>query len=177
MTDTVVRPAPPADAPGIATVHVASWRAAYPGIVSQAFLDGLSVERRATFWTGVLANPGESITWVAERDGAIVGFLGFAPPGDEDRAALPDGTLDLTTIYLDPAVWRRGIGRRLLERATDDLASRGVPHLMLWVFEANAPARRFYESAGWRADGATQDLAIGDQAIPIVRYQVALEPG
>ena len=36
-----IRPAVLQDAPSIAHVHVASWRATYPGIVPQSFLDSL----------------------------------------------------------------------------------------------------------------------------------------
>jgi hypothetical protein len=46
----VVRPARPGDAEAIATVHVRSWQAAYPGIVPQPVLDRLSIERRAASW-------------------------------------------------------------------------------------------------------------------------------
>jgi ribosomal protein S18 acetylase RimI-like enzyme len=173
MTEARIRPAVVADAPGIASVHVASWRAAYPGIVAQSFLDGLSVERRTAFWSSVLGAP-TTLTWVAERAGEIVGFVGLGPPDEADAAEMPPATLDLATIYVDPAVWRQGIGRALLDRAVGDVAADGVLHLMLWVFEANDQARRFYESAGWRPDGARRDHEVGAQRLPIVRYRLAL---
>jgi ribosomal protein S18 acetylase RimI-like enzyme len=177
MTAFVVREASDRDAAGIAAVHIASWRAAYPGIVPRAVLDGLSVERRTDFWAGLLGEPGSSRTWVAVRDGSIVGFLGVAPPGEADVLDMPDGTLDLTTLYVDPAAWRKGVGHRLLETAIDSLASAGVRDLMLWVFAENVPARRFYDSTGWRADGAERDLPIGGEPIPIVRYRRPLSAG
>lgn len=38
------------DAPGIAKVHVDSWRSTYKGIIPQSFLDGLSYEQRTKLW-------------------------------------------------------------------------------------------------------------------------------
>jgi ribosomal protein S18 acetylase RimI-like enzyme len=177
MTEFVVREAADSDAPGIAAVHIASWRAAYHEIVPRAVLDGLSIERRTDFWAGLLGDPGSSRTWVAVREGSIVGFLGVAAPGEADAVELPDGTLDLTTLYVDPAAWRRGVGHRLLDAAIDSLATAGVRDLMLWVFAENVPARRFYDSTGWRADGAERDLQIGGEPIPIVRYRRRLPAG
>jgi hypothetical protein len=42
---TAVRPATPDDADAIASVHVRSWQAAYRGIVPDAMLDALSIQR------------------------------------------------------------------------------------------------------------------------------------
>ena len=73
-------------------------------------------------------------TWVARRDGLIVGFL--ALDGDS-----------LEQLYLRPGHCRRRIGSRLL-----DLAKRACPgRLRLWAFQRNAPARAFYEAHGFRA--------------------------
>ncbi|QTX03952.1 hypothetical protein [Agromyces archimandritae] len=48
MTDGLrARQARPEDAAGVAAVHVASWRAAYRGIVSREILDGLDGNTRA----------------------------------------------------------------------------------------------------------------------------------
>ena len=52
--DTVtIRRATVDDADAIATVHIASWRGAYAGIVPDAFLASLDVAARAESITGV----------------------------------------------------------------------------------------------------------------------------
>jgi ribosomal protein S18 acetylase RimI-like enzyme len=177
VTALVIRAAAPEDAAGIARVHVESWRAAYPGIVPQAVLDNLSVERRATFWAGQLSNPGDSRTWVAEEGDAIVGFVGTRPPDVEDAADLPPGIVELATIYVLPDAVGRGVGRALMERALSELAAGGAAAAFLWVFKANERARRFYEAAGWTVDDTARDLDLGGEAIPIVRYRVAMGTG
>jgi GNAT superfamily N-acetyltransferase len=177
VTGVVVRPAEPPDATGIAGVHVESWRAAYADIVPAAVLDNLSVERRATFWEERLSDPADSSTWVAEREGLIVGFAGTQPTDAADASDTPVGTVELATIYLLPDVWRQGIGSALERVAVARHTALGTPMLILWVFAANDRARRFYEFAGWRLDEITRDLVLGGEPIPIVRYRLPLEAG
>ena len=43
-TQTVIREATPEDARAIATVHVASWRTTYRGLLRDAYLDSLDLE-------------------------------------------------------------------------------------------------------------------------------------
>jgi hypothetical protein len=50
-------------------------------------------------------------------------------------------------------------------------AFRGFDPLILWAFAANAPARRFYECAGWTVDVTGETWLLGGVACPIVRYR------
>jgi GNAT superfamily N-acetyltransferase len=70
--------------------------------------------------------------WVAERDGAVVGFAGVN--GDV-----------LTHLYVDPAAQNTGLGTALLEW----VKRLNPERLELWVFQKNAGARRFYERHGF----------------------------
>jgi putative acetyltransferase len=70
--------------------------------------------------------------WVAEADGAIVGFIGY-------RSGFVDH------LYVDLGRQGRGIGTALLQKAMDE-----EPILRLWVFQENGAARRFYERRGFR---------------------------
>jgi len=79
--------------------------------------------------------------WVAERSGRLVGLLVL-------------DTAFLDQLYVRPGSQRLGIGTALLDLAKA-LRPAGFD---LWVFEVNAPARRFYERHGLvaveRTDGA-----------------------
>lgn len=166
---TEIRPARPGDAAAIAEVHVESWRTAYRGMVPQRVLDGLSVQRRTVFWTALLADPGEARTWVAERDGAIVGFAGTTIIKE------PDGLRPaLETIYVLAEARGQGIGRRLIEAAMADLTERGFRSVTLWVLTANVRARRFYERHGWRPDGEKNLLDFDGTPVEEIRYELAL---
>jgi GNAT superfamily N-acetyltransferase len=108
---------------------------------------------------------------VAEVDGRIVGFASFGPSRDEDAS---DRTGEVPAIYLDPAVLGTGVGRELFEAATTALRDAGFAHATLWVLEANAPARRFYEKAGWAWDGAVSTHMFDCANEPVVRYAADL---
>jgi RimJ/RimL family protein N-acetyltransferase len=52
----------------------------------------------------------------------------------------------------------------------DGLTARGHQRVRLWVLRDNAPSRRFYERAGFRADGAANVLDMGGVPVTEVRY-------
>jgi GNAT superfamily N-acetyltransferase len=63
---------------------------------------------------------------------------------------------DVYVLYLDPDVWRRGIGTRLHEAALDRLRSCGFTRAGLWVLDTNERALRFYSDQGWTDTGRRQ---------------------
>jgi len=164
------------DAAGIAHVHVESWRAAYKGIVPQDVLDAMSEERRTADWADILT-AGTSRNWVAVRDGRVVGFAGTAELDGADAPDVAPGGKELATIYVLREAWDTGVGRALMDEVVARHLADGTPELVLWVFTENERARRFYERAGWQADGIARELAIGGAQLPIVRYRRTLGPG
>jgi len=131
------------DAPGIAQVHVDSWRTTYPGIVPQNYLDQLSYEGHTRGWASQLRNP-RLYTYVAEDEsGHIVGFVS----GGAEREGDPLFKGELYAIYLLQACQGQGIGRLLTRALVKRLVQVGMNSMLLWVFAAN-PACRFYEALG-----------------------------
>lgn len=158
----LIRRARPADADGIASVHVRSWRAAYRGLIAQDVLDGLSVPERAEGWRRILGNPEPTSlgTLIAVRDGAILGWTSVGLgrdgdlPGDGVVAGSPDG--EVYGLYADPDAWSTGIGHALLAAAEQRLRDAGHRRAYLWVLDGNERADDFYARHGWSADGATK---------------------
>lgn len=85
----------------------------------------------------MLANA-DLILFVAERQGAV-GAVG---------AITRDGKIALN--YVAPEMRFQGLSKALLARLEAEL--RGLGFAEGWL-EATATARKFYEGAGWRADG------------------------
>lgn len=152
-----VRPARLEDAPRIAEIHVRSWQDAYRGLMPQAFLDGLEPAQRLPRWVRALEAPdwprGGSLV-VAGPDGDLAGFASIGPTRDEDDDPARVG--EVRAIYLAPAAWGQGLGRRLMTAALEHLTSAGYAEATLWVLDANDRARRFYAAAGFAADGAAK---------------------
>lgn len=174
MSRTVVsiRPAEPRDAAAIARAHVASWQVAYRGQVPDAYLDGLTsdLERRTSLWQRSIpeASSRRRTILVAEDGGSIAGFISFGPSEDEP---IDPQVGQVYAIYLDPTYWGRGAGRDLMNRALAGLREAGFREAILWVLGTNQRARRFYEIAGWSADGGEKTEPRGDFELKEARYR------
>lgn len=109
-----IRPATPYDAQAIARIRVQGWRFAYQGLISQDYLDSLSVAEDTERMRGYLSQlpqnslPSRSASvqgssdgkkrsfMLAVRDDAVLGFCLFsAAPNNADRVerATPGGAM------------------------------------------------------------------------------------
>jgi GNAT superfamily N-acetyltransferase len=169
-----VRRAEAEDAMGIAIVHVRSWQAAYRGLVPQEYLDSLDVEQRYPVWERIAgqAQWPRAGTFVTEHGGAVVGFASVCPSRDDD--AEPASAGELAAIYLLPGSWGKGLGRGLMASALSALSDAAFDEATLWVLDTNSRARRFYEAAGWHADGAVKQDVRKGFVLNEVRYRRAL---
>ena len=165
-----IREAEAKDIPSIASIHVRAWQTAYRDQLDDAYLDALDVDERIPQTRSMIeeAPPGFR-SWVAEDDGAVVGFAVTGPTQDADA---DEKTAEVYAIYLEPERVGTGVGRALFEHAVADLLDRGFTAATLWILETNAPARRFYEAAGWTADGATASQYVDIAMRETVRYRV-----
>ena len=109
-----IRRALPSDAPGIARVHVESWRSTYVGIVPDDYLASLDCRERERIWRRLISYESQA-TYVAQHKRVgIVGFVNGGSAREDDMAY----TGELYAIYLLEQQQRQGIGRRLVaERA------------------------------------------------------------
>jgi GNAT superfamily N-acetyltransferase len=141
----IIRPATQADAHAIAAVRVTSWRAAYRGVVPDSCLDAMTPEESQDSWRAVAAGEvaGAELL-VCELDGAVVGFAayGAARPPDFGYSG------ELYATYYMPEAMGKGYGTAMVAEVARGLARLGHADMILWVMEANARGRRFYDSVG-----------------------------
>jgi GNAT superfamily N-acetyltransferase len=86
----------------------------------------------------------EGRTYVAEADGALVGFATWADAGD---------AIELEDLFVDPGWKRRGIATALVHRVADVLRSQGVDALEV---TASPDALEFYHAVGFTDVGVEQ---------------------
>jgi GNAT superfamily N-acetyltransferase len=146
----IIRPATDADVLPMAKVHIVSWRETYPGMLPDPMLARLSIAEEAIRWQRMLDRPrawGGALTFVAEQQDAVVGYCSA---GEQRTPRLRDHgfTAEITELYVLRSAQRQGIGSGLMEAMAGVLLDRGHRAMCLWVLEANAAARRFYESVG-----------------------------
>ena len=140
---TSIRRSTTTDAAPIADVFLASR-------ATMTYLPKLHTEDDTrAFIAGVVAG---KETWVAERNGAVVGF------------AVVDGGW-LEHLYVHPSRFNSGTGSRLFEQATQEHPQG----FQLWVFQKNAGARRFYEHHGCALEKLT-DGADNEEKLPDALY-------
>ncbi|MEU7189312.1 GNAT family N-acetyltransferase [Streptomyces sp. NPDC039022] len=167
-----------ADIDAVAAIRVRGWQTAYAGLMPQAYLDGLSAaEDAAARREFFAAAPPEVVNLVAEQDGTLIGWAAFGPARAEDGAPPPPASEgELYALYLPPERIGTGIGRALTDACLARAGRNGFRALRLWVLKGNARARRFYERAGFRADGAEEAYEVAGVAVPEVRYRRPLPP-
>ena len=167
-----IREATAEDAASIADIQARSWRRTHEGRLTDEQISALiegsvlpnlrwTIEHRPDYWR----------MWVADADGAIVGFASTSPSTDTDVRP-SDRVGEITAIHADPDRCGEGIGSALLAHALTDLATR-ADRVTLWVAEDNASARGFFEAKGWVSDGATTVDLVGEVLVPVVRYRRA----
>lgn len=154
------------DAADIARVHVASWRAAYRGILPDDLLDRLTVADREALWQQVLSDNRVRVA-VVEENAAVHGFISVGPSRDTDA---DKHTGEVSAIYLAPNAWRRGHGTLLMNHALQVARANGWSQLTVWVLRDNTNARRFYEHMDFNPDGAQREEMVQGAAVTEVRY-------
>ena len=153
----MIRPGAPDDAEAIARVQVETWQVAYAHALPQDRLAALSVDERAAMHR-------RRPPIVAEIDGEVVGFVAVGPTHDDE------GDGELFAIYVHPRHWSTGVGRELMRTGEERLRELGHRAAHLWVLDDNPRARRFYEAAGWSADGAARKIRLSGFVLSEVRY-------
>ena len=143
-----LRPAGLGDAGAIARVHVTTWRAAYAGLVPDAYLVNMTEIGQMRFWRRQLGRPqAEETILVAEIESAagpeVVGFGSCGPSRPYGLAYRGE----VFTLYVADDWQGRGIGRALIRALFADLVARGRRDALIWVLSAN-PSRFFYEAVG-----------------------------
>jgi N-acetylglutamate synthase-like GNAT family acetyltransferase len=103
----------------------------------------------------LLANPDaievplEQITagqvFVAEVAGSLAGFAAILPRADRNS--------ELNALFVEPGMWRRGIGRKLIDHCAEAARTRGASALYV---VGNPHAEGFYRACGFKAWGTAQ---------------------
>lgn len=105
------------------------------------------------YWHGRAASTsaGERASmFIAIEAGRWLGMVGGYVDGER-----PD-TIELVSLWVDPAFRGRGVGRSLMEAVIAWAREQRASRLGLWVTQTNAAAAGLYTSMGFRPTGKTQ---------------------
>lgn len=149
-----IRRATPHDAAAVADVFLRSFHATYTFPLAHS-------DDEVRGWVRDRLVP-QMETWVAVDDAAPERTLGFA--------TVEPGWLE--QLYVDPDRLGEGIGRLLLDKAKE----RQPEGLLLWTFQVNDRARRFYERNGFEVV-RYGDESNNEERQPDVQYRWAPASG
>jgi len=149
----------PEDAEAIALVQIRSALLGFAGFRPAGITIELDPADRVPLWR-------ERLPLVAETDEGIVGLAHFGQNADESVG-------EIHRFFVAPECWGKGVGQALMQRALEELAER-FDEALLWVHADNRRARRFYEAAGWRVDGAARDEEAFGRVVKELRHRIKL---
>lgn len=164
----IVRRAKPSDSLAIAKVHVDTWLTTYIGIVSDSYLAMQSYEKREKMWHNIINGTfyNKQFVYVAEDEKNNI--VGFASCGFNQEEISPyEG--ELNCIYIMKEYQHKGVGKLLVKKAILKLTDLGINSMLLWVFEDNLYARKFYECIGGKKVGMESRM-VGENLINEVAY-------
>lgn len=151
-----VRRANPTDATGITIVNVYVWKTAYAGLVPDALIDGRiqKLRERAEITRQTIVK--DDNFFVAEEDGAVVGFCMYGPARSEAHA----GAGEIYALYVLDGYHGTGVGRRLFEAGAQALVGMGFDRMIINCLKGN-PALGFYQKMGGVVLGERTDEVAG----------------
>lgn len=147
-----IAPMTAADMDGKGYVHWRGWHDTYTGLMPQAYLDKMTLEKCVE-----IAHKWPDGLLVAKHEGKVIGFAGYGAYRDD---ALPD-TGEVYALYVLREHHGQRAGFDLMNEAMRRLQQ--YPRVALWVLKGNGRAIRFYERYGFRFDGAESVNALGTE--------------
>lgn len=153
MPTIQIRTAVPGDEQAVSRIQIESWRAAFADILTEQTLEEhLKEDAIEQMYHHVLAD---------ERFHGLLLTLDGQPHAmafwSAARGEQTPGLAELICIHSLNENWGKGYGSQLMERALAEMKDAGYREVLLWVFEQNLRARRFYEKHGFRLSGQQQD--------------------
>jgi ribosomal protein S18 acetylase RimI-like enzyme len=180
MAELGVRPASAADVDEISRVQLDTWSTAYAKILPRAVLDDLRPEAVRAAWRAAVTTPPSDrhqVLVAYDHDG-VVGFVASAPATPDDTVDdLPDGTLEVTALLVEPRWGRRGHGSRLLAATADLARVQGFTAAVHWALAADVAIRSLLTSTGWAPDGHARDLDMAGTPVRERRFHTDLRDG
>lgn len=144
-----IRTARPEDAPALGRMGAALVRLHHSYDPRRFMTPEEDLESGYRWWLSRELKREGAVVLVAEKDGAVVGYV-YATVEGRDWNALLDAHGELHDIWVDESVRGAGVGGLLAEELVRRFEALGVPRIVLMTATRNEAARRLFERLGWR---------------------------
>ena len=145
MDNVKIRKANPGDEQVLAYIQTESWKAAFVNILSPEELERCTnLQKAEQMYHSVLRREGcnMAIEFVADQPHCIAAW-------GKNRCDLGDTVGELICIHSLQNNWAKGYGSAMMEYVLTQLQQANYEAVILWVFEENSRARKFYEKHGF----------------------------
>ena len=166
--ESKIRKATIGDEKVLAYIQTESWKAAFAGILPPADLESSTNTEEATeMYQHILQSRmcNIAVSFVEDNPHCIAAW-------GKNRSDLGDFVGELICIHSLQDGWSKGYGSEMMQYVLDDLRQTQYKSVILWVFEANTRARRFYEKHGFKLTEQTKLF----NDITEVMYEKKLKP-
>lgn len=144
-----IRAATAADLDALGRLGATLMRAHYAFDPQRFLRPGEDAERGYAWFLGTQLEDPESLVLVAERGGAVTGYL-YAAIEPLNWKELRDRAGFIHDVLVEEGSRRSGIADALLDRAIEWIRDRGVPRVVLWTASGNEQAQRLFVRKGFR---------------------------
>jgi ribosomal protein S18 acetylase RimI-like enzyme len=145
----VIRRAVDEDLPALGRLGALLMRTHYEFDKQRFMSPGDDPEGGYAWFLGTQLRDDDVAVFVAETNGDVVGYV-YAGIEPQSWKELREEAGFIHDIVVDERGRRHGLASRLMETATEWLASRGMPRVVLWTAEPNDGAQRLFERLGFR---------------------------
>ena len=149
MDNVKIKKAIPGDEQVLAYIQTESWKAAFVDILSPEELERCTnLEKAEQMYHNVLRRDGcnMAIEFVDGKPHCIAAW-------GKNRCDLGDTVGELICIHSLQNNWAKGYGSAMMEYVLAQLQQAQYESVILWVFEDNTRARKFYEKHGFELTG------------------------
>lgn len=136
-------------------------------IKATGFFRSVEVDVAAEVFRDAAMDSGSYLSYVAEMDGRIAGWICFGP------TPCTEGTFDVYWIAVNPGDQRHRIGARMLGFAEDEIIRRGGRMVVIETSgnEKYRSTQRFYEKNGYFLDAVVDDFySVGDSKMIFTKH-------
>ena len=129
----------------LAYIQTESWKKAFADIISKEEMERYTdINKAEEMYEYLLSNNiGNGNLLIINNKPHCIAFW------DKTREEDMDGYAELICIHSLEDNWGKGYGSMMMEHILKDISAAGFEKVMLWVFEENTRARRFYEKHGF----------------------------
>lgn len=152
------------DAKDLAHIILESWRSTYSDLIPEEEIKRyLDLERRRNQFE----------RFISQGEIVLIGFIDNKPCGlafanpDNDEGLEVCGSI--YSMYTLEESWGMGLGKALMDNVIRELREAGCRKVLLWVYEENPRARKFYEKCGFSYDGKSKESHFSNSPLEL-RY-------